>query len=99
MAQTVHFTLLKETTLIKELEIENAPIPRVGEVIHAPGSAANGMDWYMTSDVRYTMNIEKQTMEVEVTAHAASSDEHRGIDDYRLRLMHSTGWVSTDIEN
>lgn len=38
-------------------------------------------------------------MEVEVTAHAASSDEHRGIDDYRLRLMHSTGWVSTDIEN
>ena len=88
----VHFDFLnKNLSLIHTEELENTPIPRVGEVIHFEEHADRGMEWYMVIDVRYTIKDKEVT--TLVSAKAVSSDPEKGINDARYDVLTELNWM------
>ena len=72
-------------------EVADAPIPRVGEVIHCETNADRHMAWYMVIDVRYT--LENGQISTLVSAKAVSSDPDEGISDARYYVLTELNWM------
>lgn len=73
------------------IELKEGPIPRMGEVIHAPGRGYGGMDWFLVEDVRYI--IQDNQSHAEVTAHAISSHAFKGLKAARYDYRNREGWL------
>lgn len=94
MAKVSFEFLNKNLTHLHEETVIDAPIPRVGEVIHCETNVDRNMAWYMVIDVRYS--LKDSEVSTHVTSKAVSSDPHKGIEDARYYVLSELNWMTTD---